>query len=471
MKLRILMKARKIFTKSRKKEKKEKKYEKKFQTSSTTYPWGKPSILKLWKQMIPLYIDKISVMEAGGDILGKTDPKVTVIFRVQNFHRLSIARNIHASRTTSSKATPLGDGRGVPKYFRDFGRFSSRRFLLSPPLLEGFALRSISSIRAPTSYNSSRCSSISLIKKRTHTIVALIFVDLNKMDPSNPKPALDLIELIESADFEMSAGYPEMSNEDLEMFMQQLGELPNETTTTTTSVTNPPPINISSFTSTVDFPSPTFPSHPAPVLSFPGEYNTTDHTRNNLSSPAPTLDTAYNLFPNDSSNIPVIILPQNSAYQTLNLRQIGVNTFEVVPEVPPLLVQPLSPEDQGYSSSPSSPAASSSSSAHTGGASFSAASSSSSVHAGESSSSEASSLSPHIGESAEERRRRLQREACQRYRRNRKRRREEDSTEVDQLERRNRQLRMQVESMEAQKKLLEELLRERNLSMFPGKSK
>jgi len=457
------MKARKIFTKSRKKEKKRKKYVKKFQTTNKTYPWGTPSKLTMWKQIIPLYIDKISIMEAGGEILGKRDPKVTVIFWVQNFHRLSVARNIHARRTSSRKATPLGDGRGVPKYFRDFGRFSSCRFLLSPPLLEGFALRSKVSIRVPTSYNSRRCSSISLLKKSNHTIIALIFVDLNKMDPSDPTPATDLTELIESMDFELSAGYPEMSNEVLQMFFQQLEKFPNETTTT--SVMNPPPINISTFPSSVDVPSPRLPSHPAPVLSLPGESNTTDHTRNILSIPASTSDTAFNLFPNGSSNIPFIILPQNSAYPTLNLRQIEV------PEAPPLFAQPLSPEDQGYTSSPSSPLSSSSSSAHTGGSSSSAASSSSSVQAGESSSSEASSLSLHIGESAEETRLRLRREACQRYRRNRKRRREEESTELDQLERRNRQLKMQVESMESQKMFLMERIRERNRLMFPGKRK
>merc|ERR1719331_3569713 len=68
-----------------------------------------------------------------------------VIIQIRGFHRLLpfVKQTIAGGRTTSRQATPLGDGRGVPKHFQDFGRFSKCSCAFSQPaLLEGFALRS-----------------------------------------------------------------------------------------------------------------------------------------------------------------------------------------------------------------------------------------------------------------------------------------------------------------------------------------
>jgi len=102
--------------------------------------------------MSPSEIDHVS--EFSGNIetrSEKRNTKVFVKFSLKNFYRLLKMGNINFHSTTSRKATPLGDPRGVPKYFPQFGRFSksstsTKRIVFSsgkslPIRLEGFRNR------------------------------------------------------------------------------------------------------------------------------------------------------------------------------------------------------------------------------------------------------------------------------------------------------------------------------------------
>ena len=103
-------------------------------------------------KMSPSEIDHVS--EFSGNIethSEKRNMKVFIKFSLKNFYRLLKMGNIHFHSTTSREATPLGDPRGVPKYFPQFGRFSksstsTKRIVFSsgkslPIRLEGFRNR------------------------------------------------------------------------------------------------------------------------------------------------------------------------------------------------------------------------------------------------------------------------------------------------------------------------------------------
>merc|ERR1719323_681806 len=129
---------------------------------------------------------------------------------------------------------------------------------------------------------------------------------------------------------------------------------------------------------------------------------------------------------------PVLQLSTTIPTNHIQLRQVGEPgpdgqvVFEVVTDNLQLPLDAL-PDDLGYSSLPSS----------------------SSSEVGEAQ-----------GESKEERRLRLQAEACRRHRKNKKRKLEEEKAELDQLERRNVELRAKHQAM------LEEVMRWRSMVML-----
>merc|ERR1712172_437253 len=91
----------------------------------------------LWKQLKPLSLDKIGLLILKGSLTSKKRKvKIQVTVEMLGFHRLSFSMyTLAAGRTTSRHATPQGDGRGVPKHFRDFGRFSRCSTAFSQPTL------------------------------------------------------------------------------------------------------------------------------------------------------------------------------------------------------------------------------------------------------------------------------------------------------------------------------------------------
>ena len=111
--------------------------------------------LKMWRELKPLMLDRLFLVSFHGVITSRKRARnMKVIIQLLGFHRLPpFVKQTISGRTTTRHATPLGDGRGVPKNFLDFGRFSkcskdfgrSSKFSTKcsqPTLLEGFALRS-----------------------------------------------------------------------------------------------------------------------------------------------------------------------------------------------------------------------------------------------------------------------------------------------------------------------------------------
>merc|ERR1719222_516614 len=100
------------------------------------------------KQLKTSTLDKLGLLILNGSLTSKKrNVKIQVTLQMRGFYRLSFSKHTSTGRTTSRHATPPGDGRGVPKHFRDFGRFSRCSTKCSsafsqPALLEGFALRS-----------------------------------------------------------------------------------------------------------------------------------------------------------------------------------------------------------------------------------------------------------------------------------------------------------------------------------------
>jgi hypothetical protein len=134
------------------------------------------------------------------------------------------------------------------------------------------------------------------------------------------------------------------------------------------------------------------------------------------------------LPPQTSPPSPVLRLSTTSTTAPLQLRQVGPNTFEVVTDALQLpLDTPLL--DPGYGSLPS------------------AVSSSSSIPP-PSPPPDVSRITEINEETQEERRLRLQADACRRHRQNKKRKLEEEQVEFEQLERKNVELRAKFKAME-----------------------
>jgi len=339
--------------------------------------------LKMWRQVKPLMLDRLCLVSFRGVITSRIRKKnMTVIIQILGFHRLlSFANQTIGGRTTSRQATPLGDGRGVPKHFQDFGKFSkcSSKCLSKcpsafsqPALLEGFALRSRKQLRVFCSSDPSG-NVIVLLVRGPDSSLTLIRTDITKMAQEDLSSVDSLFSLVESMDFDSQMedlGASIMTEAELE------ANLPKDLFSTDPIHTPLPPSTS---------PPPSFPPQtppPSPVLR--------------LSS--------------TSTTTPVV-----------QLRWVGTNTLEVVTDT---LQLPLdAPLDLGYGSLTSDI--------------------SSSIPP-PSPPSEAS----RITESKEERRLRLQADACRRHRQNKRRKLEEEQKEFEQLQRRNLELRAKFKAME-----------------------
>jgi len=273
--------------------------------------------LKMWKQVKPLILDRLCSVSFRGVITSTIRKKsMQVIIQIRGFHRLLpfVKQTIAGGRTTSRQATPLGDGRGVPKHFQDFGRFSKRSSKCSskcssafsqPALLEGFALRS----RKPLSVLSSSdpCGKVTVLLVRgPDSSATLIRTDITSMAEEDLSSVDSLFSLVESMEFD-----PQM--EDLMTEADLVANLPDD------------------FFSTDPIPVP--PSG-SPPPNFPPQ----------LPPPSP----------------PMLRLSSTTTTAPVQLRQVGPNTFEVVTDALQLpLDGPLL--DPGYGSLPSSAVSSSSS--------------------------------------------------------------------------------------------------------------
>merc|ERR1712107_237758 len=340
--------------------------------------------LKMWRELKPLMLDRLFLVSFHGVITSrKRKRNMKVLIQLLGFHRLlPFVKQTISGRTRTRHATPLGDGRGVPKNFLDFGRFSkcSKDFgrlskfstkCSQPTLLEGFALRSRKSQSAFRSSDPFGKVIVLLVRGPSSSLT-LVRGDITRMAEQDISSVESLFSLVESMDFDLQMGD---LGESLMTEAELVANLPDD-------FLNPPLLPPQT-----PLPTPTF-----PVLQ--------------LSSTIPT--------------------------NHVRLRQVGDPgpdgqvVFEVVTDNLQLPLDAL-PDDLGYSSLPSS---------------------------------SSSDVGEAQGESKEERRLRLQAEACRRHRKNKKRKLEEEKAELDQLERRNVELRAKHQAM------LEEVMRWRSMVML-----
>ena len=163
--------------------------------------------LTMWKQLEPATLDKLGLLTLYGSISSrKRKVKIPVTVQMLGFYRLSFSNHILVGgKTTSRHATPRGDGRGVPKHFRDFGRFSRCSTAFSQPTLpEGFALGRQRLPSVFQSQNPTGTVTIFVVQGK-HTKVTLIRADITKMDfndTSSAESLFDLIDTIAMREFE-----------------------------------------------------------------------------------------------------------------------------------------------------------------------------------------------------------------------------------------------------------------------------
>jgi len=303
-----------------------------------------------------------------------------VIIQIRGFHRLLsfVKQAIAGGRTTSRQATPLGDGRGVPKHFRDFGRFSKCLSEFSsassqPALLEGFALRSKKPLSVFSSSDPSGKVTVLLVRRPNSSPCTLIRTDItNNMAQEDLSSVDSLFSLVESMDFDPQA-------EDLMTEAELVANLPD------------------------DF----FRTDPIPVPT--SAASSPQHSPPQAPPPSP----------------PLLRLSTTSSTAPLQLRQVGTNIFEVVTDGLQLPLDDTPLLDPGYGSlassssiSPSCPSA------------------------------DVSRIVEMNEESREERRLRLQADACRRHRQNKKRKLAEQQKEFEQLEKKNVELRAKFKAME-----------------------
>ena len=332
--------------------------------------------LKMWRQVKPLMLDKLCLVSFRGVITSRIRKEnMAVIIQILGFHRLlSFAKQTIGGRTTSRQATPLGDGRGVPKHFQDFGRFSKCSCAFSQPaLLEGFALRSKKPLSVFCSSDPSG-NVIVLLVRGPDSSLTLIRTDITKMAQEDLSSVDSLFSLVESMDFD-----PQM--EDLGGSIMTEAELE------------------------ANLPNDFFSKDPIPL-------------------PLPPPATPPPSIPHETPP-PSPVLRLSSTTTPVQLRWVGPNTVEVVTDA---LQLPLdAPLDLGYGSL-TSDISSSIPPAYPP--------------------SEASRITQVKDESREERRLRLQADACRRHRQNKKRKLEEEQKEFEQLERKNVELRAKFKAME-----------------------
>jgi hypothetical protein len=192
--------------------------------------------LKMWKQVKPLILDRLCSVSFRGVITSRIRKKnMKVIIQIVGFHRLLsfVKQTIAGGRTTSRQATPLGDGRGVPKHFQDFGRFSKRSSECSskcsskcssafsqPALLEGFALRSRKPLSVLSSSDPSGKVTVLLVRGPDSS-ATLIRTDITNMAEEDLSSVDSLFSLVESMEFD-----PQM--EDLMTEADLVANLPDD---------------------------------------------------------------------------------------------------------------------------------------------------------------------------------------------------------------------------------------------------
>merc|ERR1719513_361866 len=129
--------------------------------------------------------------------------KVKLSFQVKDIYRLLKMKNLPRGSTTTRKATPLGDPRGVPKQFSTFWRFT-KHFLKSLPIcLEGFRNRLKHSSQSVI-YRIEVNNSVNILVLKTRPNNIEIQLNLIMGDTENPLLG-HLFDLIESTtDFAFS---------------------------------------------------------------------------------------------------------------------------------------------------------------------------------------------------------------------------------------------------------------------------
>jgi len=174
--------------------------------------------LKMWRELKPLMLDRLFLVSFHGVITSrKRKRNMKVLIQLLGFHRLSpFVKQTISGRTTTRHATPLGDGRGVPKNFLDFGRFSkcSKDFgrlskfstkYSKPNLLEGFALRSRESqsvFRSSDPFG----KVIVLLVRGPSSSLTLVRGDITRMAEQDISSVDSLFSLVESMDFDLQTG-------------------------------------------------------------------------------------------------------------------------------------------------------------------------------------------------------------------------------------------------------------------------
>jgi len=165
------------------------------------------------KQINTFDFDKLTLLAGRGvSFSKKRSIKVQLSFQVKDIYRLLKMRNLPRGSTTTRKATPLGDPRGVPKQFSTFWSFSkhfpqrsTKHILKSLPIcLEGFRNRlkhSSQSVIHRIEVNNS--VNILVLKTRPNNID----IQLNLIMGDTENPLLGhLFDLIESTtDFAFSS--------------------------------------------------------------------------------------------------------------------------------------------------------------------------------------------------------------------------------------------------------------------------
>jgi len=393
--------------------------------------------LKMWKQLKTSTLDKLGLLILNGSLTSKKrNVKIRVTLQMRGFYRLSFSKHTSTGRTTSRHATPPGDGRGVPKHFRDFGSFSRCSTAFSQPTLpEGFALGRKRSPSVFQSRNPAGTVTVFVVQGPSSR-VTLIYADITKMDLNDPSPSESLIDLIDSVDF----GFPsdtgdlsifQMTDEQLNVNLPPRLQSPNNALSSTPSIfpTSPtystsippnakppqPPSSRTDSTSVIQYaPPPQILSSPiCPTRVLPNAQHPQSASSPNCSTSL--LTAAQSLQPPMS--------PKLSLSSPAPLfKRIGPNTFELITKDDN--VSDNNPSDLGFESQPSSSSASSSSPFP--------------------SSSTALSPPTPVPESKEEKNRR----ACGRYREKMKAEAAELPEELKCLERRNRELRATVQQLE-----------------------
>merc|ERR1712106_147176 len=166
------------------------------------------------KQISPSSMDKLTLLVGKGNSFSKKrGTNVELSFNLRDPYRLLKMKNLRRGRTTSRKATPLGDPRGVPKEFSTFLCFSKhfpKRFTKHiskslPIRLEGFRNRIkhssksvIQRIEVDNSVN------ILVLKTRSKDIKIQINLNIDRMENTEHPLLGHLFDLIESTDFMFS---------------------------------------------------------------------------------------------------------------------------------------------------------------------------------------------------------------------------------------------------------------------------